>query len=97
MLTVYERGNDVERMIRRCLKEMDRSGLTRELKLRAIAKPSARRKEKDRLSAQRRCKWEQKQAMWLRENSYDRNIRRQDQANRIFNARRTIDPVGRNQ
>lgn len=53
---------DIEKMIRRCLKGMERSGLLKELKLRAIAKPSVRRREKQLLSGQRRKKREQAKA-----------------------------------
>jgi ribosomal protein S21 len=97
MLNLYQDEESIEEKIRRVKKEINKSGLSRKLRLRSIAKASNRRKAKERLAAQRRARVERKRAMWSMENSYDRNIRRQDKANRIFNARRAIDPVGRNQ
>lgn len=83
---------DIEGMIRHCLKEMDRSGLRRELKLKAIPKPSMRRKEKERLNAQRRRKHERKRvAMDVRNRRSDYDyIRRQDQTGGQINLRRSL-------
>ena len=85
--------NDIERMIRLCRKELNQSGLAKELKLRAIAKPSLRKREKERLSAQRKRRQEKKRIMRNKiESVYDKEIRKRDRDIRIFNLRHAIPP-----
>ncbi len=83
MLTVYE-ASDIERMIQACRRELNRSGISKELRLKSIPKPSLRRREKERLAASRRKKQERRRVIAEARREGSSDIRKMERDKRIF-------------
>jgi small subunit ribosomal protein S21 len=87
-------GGNLESAIQTLRRMIQKDGLIKELKTRsAYQKPSVKRKDKHRKAIRRLKKWKTRQENSVNGRSEHDYIKKINEANRLFNLRRAINPI----